>query len=228
MKTYALILGGGSGRRMGADTNKVFIPIRGIPVIVRAAVPFTGICDGAVIVSRPEETDMMETLVQRFGLSRFVLRVVAGGETRQASVWNGLQALPEDAEIVMIHDGARALVTEDVIARALKSAREHGSGIASVAVGDTIKRVDENGSVEETLNRENLRAMQTPQAFQVKLIRNAHVAAHKDNYIATDDAALLEHAGIRVHVTEGSLRNIKLTTAIDLQLANAILEDKNA
>ena len=180
MKAYALILGGGSGQRMGADINKVLMPIRGIPAIVRASVPFTGICDGAVIVSRAEEIETMEAIVQRFGLSRFVLRVIPGGETRQASVWNGLQALPEDADIVMIHDGARALVTEDVITHALQSAQEHGSGIASVAVGDTIKRVDDNGAVLETLDRECLRAMQTPQAFQVKLILAAHKAAQKD------------------------------------------------
>ena len=227
MKTYALILGGGSGSRMGGDTNKVLLPIRGIPAIVRATAPFTGICDGAVIVVRADETEAMETIVRRFGLSRFVLRVVSGGETRQASVWNGLQALPEDTELVMIHDGARALITEDVITRALQSAREHGSGIASIPVDDTIKRVDENGAVLETLNRENLRAMQTPQAFQVKLILAAHETAQKNGYIATDDAALLERAGISAYVTEGSRRNIKLTTAFDLSLADAILEDQN-
>ncbi|MBN1777669.1 MAG: 2-C-methyl-D-erythritol 4-phosphate cytidylyltransferase [Clostridiales bacterium] len=227
MKAYALILGGGSASRMGGETNKVFMPIRGIPAIVRATAPFTGICAGAVIVARPEEVERMETVVRQFGLTRFVLKVTAGGDTRQASVFNGLQALPEDAEIVMIHDGARALVTEDVIGRALRSAAEHGSGVASVAVGDTIKRVDEAGGVRETLDRSQLRAMQTPQAFQVDLIRQAHAAAQEDGFTGTDDAALLEHAGLRVFVTEGSRRNIKLTTAFDLLLANAILEDEN-
>lgn len=228
MKAYALILGGGSGQRMGADTNKVFMSIRGVPVIVRAAAPFTGICAGAVLVARAGEVEAMETIVRRFGLSRFVLGVVPGGDTRQASVWNGLQALPEDADVVMIHDGARALVTEDVVARALASAQERGSGVASVTVGDTVKRVDGESAVLETLDRERLRAMQTPQAFQVRLIKAAHALAQKDGYLATDDAALLEHAGTRVYCTEGSLRNIKLTTAFDLLLADAILEEENA
>jgi 2-C-methyl-D-erythritol 4-phosphate cytidylyltransferase len=212
---------------MGGESNKVFMPIRGIPAIVRATVPFTGICTGAVIVARPDEIKRMETIVRQFGLSRFVLSVTVGGNTRQASVFSGLQALPQDAEIVMIHDGARALVTEDVVTRALQSAAEHGSGVASVAVGDTIKRVDEAGSVQETLDRGLLRAMQTPQAFQADLIRQAHAVAQKDGFTGTDDAALLEHAGMRVFATEGSRRNIKLTTAFDLLLANAILEEEN-
>ncbi len=228
MKAYALLLGAGSGSRMGGEENKVLLPIRGIPAIVRAAVPFTGICAGAVIVARPGEVSAMEAVVRKYGLSRFVVSIVEGGDTRQASVYNGLQALPEDTDIVLIHDGARALVTEDIITRALQSAQEHGSGIASVAVHDTVKRVDDTGAVVETLNRSNLRAMQTPQAFQLALIQKAHAVAQADGYLGTDDAALLEHADMPVFVTEGSRRNIKLTTAFDLQLALTILEDESA
>lgn len=227
MKVYALILGGGNGNRMGGNRNKVFMPIRGIPAIVRAAVPFTGICAGAVIVARPDEIEMMETVIRQFGLKRFVTAIAAGGETRQESVFNGLQALPEDTEIVMIHDGARALVTEDIISRALQSAVEHGSGVASVAVSDTIKRVDADNSVLETLNRGLLRAMQTPQAFRADLIQKAHAVARQDGFQGTDDAALVEHIGMKVYVTEGSRRNIKLTTVFDILLANAILEDED-
>ena len=170
----------------------------------------------------------MEAVVRKYGLSRFVVNIVEGGDTRQASVYNGLQALPEDTDIVLIHDGARALVTEDIITRALQSAQEHGSGIASVAVHDTVKCVDDTGVVVETLNRSNLRAMQTPQAFQLALIQKAHAVAQADGYLGTDDAALLEHADMPVFVTEGSRRNIKLTTAFDLQLALTILEDESA
>jgi 2-C-methyl-D-erythritol 4-phosphate cytidylyltransferase len=228
MKAYALILGGGSGTRMGADRNKVFLPIRGIPAIVRATAPFTGICAGAVAVAQPDEIPLMQAAFLQFGLSKFVAAVVAGGSTRQESVWNGLQALPEDAGIVMIHDGARALVTEDVILRALQSAAERGSGVASLAVSDTVKRVDTEGRALETLDRETLRAMQTPQAFRVELIRQAHALAKRDGLVGTDDAALLEHAELPVYVTEGSRRNIKLTTAFDMTLAAAILEDEQA
>jgi 2-C-methyl-D-erythritol 4-phosphate cytidylyltransferase len=227
MKAYALVLGGGRANRMGGDTNKVFMPIRGIPAIVRATAPFTGICAGAVVVAQPDETEAMEAVIRRFGLSRFVTAIAAGGETRQESVYNGLQALPADAEIVLIHDGARALVTEDVVSRALQSAIERGSGVASVAVSDTVKRVGADSGVLETLDRGALRAMQTPQAFRADWIRKAHAKAKQDGFQGTDDAALLEHAGMSVFVTEGSPRNIKLTTAFDMLLAAAILEDEN-
>ncbi len=227
MKTIALILGGGSGTRMGGDRNKVFMSIRGIPAIVRAAAPFTGICAGAVIVAQPDEMDLMETVVRQFGLLKFVLAIVPGGETRQSSVWNGLQALPEDTDIVMVHDGARALVTEDIIHRALQSAMEHGSGVASVAVSDTVKRVGENNRVLDTLDRGFLRAMQTPQAFRVEHILKAHEISKQDGFQGTDDAALLEHAGMPVFVTEGNRWNIKLTTAFDMLLARVILEDED-
>jgi len=225
MKAYALILGGGSGTRMGGDTNKVFMPIRGIPAIVRATVPFTGICAGAVIVAQPDEVEYMQTFISQFGLARFVTAIVAGGDTRQASVANGLKALPEDAEIVLIHDGARAFVTVEVIKRALQSTAEHGSGVASIAVSDTIKRVHADDSIAETLDRSALRAMQTPQAFRVADIKKAHAIADADGYIGTDDASLLEHAGMPVYLSEGDLRNIKLTTTFDVLLAGAILED---
>ena len=227
MKAYAIILGGGSGSRMGGDRNKVFMPIRGIPAIVRATVPFTGICTGAVLVAQPDEQELMETMVRQFGLSRFVITVTAGGETRQESVGNGLAALPEDAEIVLIHDGARAFVTEDVISRALESAAKHGSGIASIAVHDTVKRIGEQNRILETVDRGSLRAMQTPQAFRVDSIRKAHTIAQRDGFLGTDDASLLEHVGMPVYVTEGSLRNIKLTTAFDMLLAKAVLEDED-
>lgn len=226
MKAYAVILGGGNGTRMGTDRNKVFLPIRGIPAIVRAAAPFTGLCAGAVFVAQPEEITAMEAVVKQFGLSRFVNAVVAGGSTRQESVWNGLQALPEDTEIVLIHDGARALVTVDVITRALQSAVERGSGVASLAVNDTIKRADSEQCILETLDRSSLRAMQTPQAFRVDFIRKAHAIAKQDGFQGTDDAALLEHAGMKVYVTEGSVRNIKLTTSFDMLLALALLEEE--
>ena len=194
MKACAVILGGGSGTRMGAKQNKIFLPLRGVPAIVRAAAPFTGLCAEAVVVARPEELEDMRALLRRYGLDSFVKKVVPGGSTRQESVRHGLDALPGDTDIVLIHDGARALVTEDVIRRAL-----------------------------ETLNRDELRAMQTPQAFRLALLRQAHEKAEKDGFLGTDDAALLEHAGLPVYLTLGDPENLKLTTPADLALGEAIL-----
>ncbi|MBR6569678.1 MAG: 2-C-methyl-D-erythritol 4-phosphate cytidylyltransferase, partial [Clostridia bacterium] len=115
MSNYAIILGGGSGRRMRSDLNKIFLPLRGIPAIVRAIAPFTGFCAGAVVVAAADEVEDMQAILAKYGMGRFVKAVVAGGSERQYSVYNGLKALPEDAEYVLIHDGARALVTEQVI-----------------------------------------------------------------------------------------------------------------
>lgn len=223
MRTYAIVLGGGSGTRMGAEINKVLLPLRGVPAIVRAIAPFTGLCAGVIVVTRADEQSILKRIVERFGLSRAVCRIVAGGEDRQASVAKGLAALPDDAEGVLIHDGARALVTESVIRNVLAAMEARGSGVASVAVTDTIKRADAEGRAVETLNRDSLRAMQTPQGFRVGDIRAAHDRAERDGYRATDDAALLEHAGIPVYLCEGNRENIKLTTAFDLRVASAIL-----
>lgn len=223
MNAYAIVLGGGSGTRMGAERNKVLMPLRGVPAIVRAIAPFTGLCAGVVVVARADETELMQTVVRRFGLGRAVLAVVAGGEDRQASVQNGLAALPPDAQAVLIHDGARALVTEAIIRRTLESVEVHGSGVAAVPVTDTIKRATPDGVVAETLDRSQLYAMQTPQGFRLADIRRAHDAAQAAGYRATDDAALLEYIGLPVRLVEGSRENIKLTTPFDLRLAEAIL-----
>ena len=226
MKSYAVILGGGSGRRMGSDLNKIFLPLRGIPAIIRSIAPFTGLCAGAVVVAAPHEVDDMRMLLSRYGMDRFVKAVVPGGSERQHSVWNGLCALPEDAECVLIHDGARSLVTEEIIQRAMASVEEHGSGVAAVPVVDTIKRASKDGLVEETPDRSSLYAVQTPQAFRLPLIMEAHRRAQADGFLGTDDASLMEHAGMPVYLSEGSRENLKLTMPIDLELAELILTER--
>lgn len=226
MNSYAIILGGGSGQRMGAGMNKVFLPLRGIPAIVRSVAPFSGLCRGAVVVARAEEVDDMRALLSRYGLSRFVLAVVPGGDTRQASVKNGMDALPADAQAILVHDGARCLVTEEVIRRVLEGIEKNGNGVAAVPVTDTIKRASESGQVLETLDRSELYAMQTPQGFKAEDLFAAHRKAAEENYLATDDAALVEYWGKAVYLTEGSRENLKLTTPVDLAFAEAILRDR--
>lgn len=224
MSNYAIILGGGSGRRMKSDLNKIFLPLRGIPAIVRAIAPFTGFCAGAVVVAAVDEVEDMQAILVKYGMGRFVKAVVPGGSERQYSVYNGLKALPEDAEYVLIHDGARALVTEQVIRRALESVEKHGSGVAAVPVVDTIKRATADGLVQETPDRASLYAIQTPQSFRMDVIMQAHEKAREDGFLGTDDASLLEHAGIPVYLSEGDRENLKLTTPTDLELAEVILQ----
>lgn len=226
MISYAVILGGGSGQRMGAGVNKVFLPLRGVPAIVRSIAPFSALCKGAVVVARAEEVEAMQAMVTRYGLSRFVLAVVPGGDTRQASVKNGMDALPADAEAILVHDGARCLVTEAVISRVLAGIEANGSAVAAVPVTDTIKRAQPDGTVLETLERSELYAMQTPQGFRAADLFAAHEKAAREHYLATDDAALVEYWGKPVRLSEGSRENLKLTTPVDLAFAEAILRDR--
>lgn len=226
MNSYAVVLGGGSGKRMGAGQNKVFLPVGGVPAIIRSIRAFQGLCRGAVVVIAPGEENQLNALIDRFGLASFVLTIVPGGKERQDSVWNGLNALPADTEYVLIHDGARALVTEQVIRDSLESARQHGSGIAAVPVVDTIKRAAADGRVLETPDRASLYAMQTPQTFHLPLIRQAHELARQDGFLGTDDASLLEHASLPVYLSRGHRENLKLTTPMDLALAALILQQR--
>lgn len=217
---YAIILAGGSGTRMGADRNKVLLSLQGEPVILRTLRAFEGLVDGMILVSREEDIPAMVDLLAENGLTA---AIVPGGDTRQASVWNGLQALPEDAERVLIHDGARCLVDADTITRCKASVEACGTGVAAIPVVDTIKQVDADYIVTATPERSALMAVQTPQGFDVSLIRHAHEEAQHDGFLGTDDASLVERTGHPVQLTLGSRRNIKLTTPEDIPMAEAFL-----
>ncbi|MCH5288054.1 MAG: 2-C-methyl-D-erythritol 2,4-cyclodiphosphate synthase [Christensenellaceae bacterium] len=218
----AIILAGGSGSRMGAGMNKVLLPVGGVPAIIRSVRAFASLMDGLVVVSRAEDEAAIRGMLDAAGLPA---TVVHGGDTRQASVWNGLCALPEGCGRVLIHDGARCLVDEDTIRRAMASVEAYGTGVAAVPVVDTIKQADAEGIVMGTPDRAALRAMQTPQGFDAALIRRAHEAAQRDGCIGTDDAALVERLGVPVRLTEGSRRNLKLTTPEDIAMAEALLNE---
>lgn len=224
---YAILLCGGSGTRMGADCNKVLLPLCGQPVVVRSAKAFASLIDGMIVVVRPEDELAVRDAFASVSLP-FSVRYAHGGETRQASVWNGLQALPEGADHVLIHDAARCLVDPDTIRRVQTAALQCGSGIPSIAAVDTIKVA--NGQLEAvaTPDRATLRCVQTPQGFSASLIRQAHQQALKDGYLGTDDASLVEHLGRTVQLTEGNRRNIKLTTPEDMAVAEAFLNESPA
>jgi len=219
---YAIILAGGSGSRMGADRNKVLLTLGGEPVIQRSIQAFEGLVDGVILVSREEDIPAIREMLAKSGLSA---DVVAGGTTRQESVWNGLCALPEGTEHVLIHDGARCLVDADTIRRCKASVEQHGTGVAAVPVVDTIKQVTAESIVSATPDRSTLRAVQTPQGFRLPVIMEAHMAARQEGFTGTDDASLVERLGYPVRLTEGSRRNIKLTTPEDLKMAQSYLEN---
>lgn len=218
---YAIILAGGSGSRMGATRNKVLLDVCGERVISRAVKAFAGLVDGIVLVSREADQADVLSAVQGIGIP---LRVAIGGDTRQASVWNGLCALPPDCTHVLIHDGARCLVDADTIRRCMQSAEACGTGVAAIPAVDTVKQVDAQEDVLATPDRSGLRIVQTPQAFRVDLIRQAHIAARAEGFHGTDDASLVERLGHPVRLTLGDRRNIKLTTPEDMKMAEAFLD----
>lgn len=219
----AIILGGGSGQRMGAKCNKVLLPIAGKSMIVRSVEAFVPLVEQVVVVSREEDMPVMASELAQNGLD---VPMVSGGATRQESVWRGLQALSGQCDGVLVHDGARCLVTADVIQRCMASVEECGTGVAAVPVTDTIKTVSDANIALDTPNRTALRAVQTPQGFKTDLLRQAHEQAQRDGFLGTDDASLVERLGVPVQLTEGSRRNIKLTTPEDLLMAEAFFAEQ--
>ena len=219
----AVIVAAGRGQRVGGDIPKQYRTIAGIPVIRPTLEAFSGHSgiDMVQPVIHPADRELF--LGASAGLEK-LLEPVTGGATRQISVHAGMQALaPHAPELVLIHDAARPFLSADLIARAIDAGREFGAAVPSVAIADTVKKIDAGATVSETLDRSWLRTVQTPQAFGFSLIAEAHNRAHaagRDDF--TDDAALAEWAGHRVHVFAGEAGNVKLTTNEDFAHAELL------
>ena len=213
----AILVAGGSSSRM-AGTDKLWADIGGRPLIAYSLGTLAGMeAAGILVVVAP--VGRHEELRRLAADGRAELRCVEGGARRQDSVAAGIAAAPE-ADWYLVHDAARPLVTPEVCQRVLAGAREHGAAVPAVPVADTIKRVDEEGRVLETLGRASLRVVQTPQGFAAALLRRAHAEVTRD---VTDDAAQVEALGEPVFVVAGDPRNFKVTTSADLELARAFL-----
>jgi len=225
---WAVLVAGGRGTRMGLPQNKVFTTLLGEPMLALSlqALLASGEFGGITVVVGKGEVAQAQGLIGRYETPDVPICVVEGGEDRQASVWNGLAAMPPEATHVAVHDGARPLVTSQVITACLASARAFGSGVAAVPLKDTVKRVDGKGIVRETPTRSELRAVQTPQTFRVSLLCEAHQRARQAGLRATDDAALVEAMGVAVHLVESDSENIKVTTPEDILLAEALLAQR--
>jgi len=215
----AIIAAAGRGRRFG-EGDKLFAPLAGRPVIARTLMAFE-VCRAVhtvVLVLAEENLERGCRLVDAAGFDKVAV-ICPGGPRRQDSVRLGLEALPE-CRWVVVHDGARPLVTAALIEAGLAAAAETGAAIAAVPLADTLKEVADDGLIGRTLDRSNLWAAQTPQVFDYDLLREAHGRAQGE---ATDDASLVEALGRRVKVFPGSARNLKVTTAADLALAQALM-----
>lgn len=219
MSVAAILLAAGRGERMRAGQNKVFLPLLGHPLLSYSLRIFALLDDvtEVICVAHYGEKQRIEDCIIHSGLEKKV-KIVYGGETRQASVKAGLNALDSRHEFVLIHDGARPLLTVLLVNQLLNRVKEVGAVIPAVPVKDTIKRVV-SAEVCQTLKRRELWAVQTPQVFRYELIKKAH----QSDVLATDDAALVE-AFHPVHIIEGDYSNIKITTSEDLWMAEVLLE----
>ncbi len=221
----AIILAAGQGKRMAAGCNKQFLTLGDRPVLAQTLAVFEA-CPAitcCIVVARAEECAYcQQEIVQAYHLQK-VIAVVAGGAGRQDSVYQGLKALPKDCSYVAVHDGARPLVTAELIMQILAEARPDCGAIPGVPVKDTIKRVSQEGLVLETPARESLWNVQTPQIFERRQLMAAYETALAEGYYGTDDASLVEHLGGAVRIVPGSYDNIKLTTPEDMPLAENIL-----
>lgn len=218
----AVIVAAGSASRMGG-IDKVMALLGGTPMVERTAAAFQN-CDAIaeiVIVTRPDLIRPISALCA--GMDK-VRAVVAGGSSRQESVWLGLNALSENISLAAIHDGARPLISNLVIDRTVRAANSYGAAAPAVPVKDTIKVV-KGGLVEKTPERATLQAVQTPQVFDFDLLRGALKKAEEEKAAVTDDCSAVERLGMKVKIVEGDERNLKVTTPMDLKIAEMLLEE---
>jgi 2-C-methyl-D-erythritol 4-phosphate cytidylyltransferase/2-C-methyl-D-erythritol 2,4-cyclodiphosphate synthase len=229
MRTAAIIPAAGSGSRMAADRPKQFLKIGHDPILVRTlrhilAHKAITLC----IVPLPEKYHIELQNLCRERLTPESLQKIQwieGGATRQESVHAGLRQVPKGYDLIMVHDGARPLVKLDLISRCLEAAATHGAAIAAIRVKDTLKKVNEyDRTILNTVERENLWQAQTPQVARRNLLNEAYELASAKQFIGTDEASLLEYAGIEVQVVEGDEHNLKITRPGDLNLANKLIQ----
>jgi 2-C-methyl-D-erythritol 4-phosphate cytidylyltransferase len=223
MKTVAIIVAGGSGTRFGAELPKQFLELGGKPILMRSIEAFanSGNCPVDVIVTLPsDQMDLWQRLCDRYGFD-VPHRVVPGGETRWHSVKHALDSMGDvnEVDIIAVHDGVRPMVTADVICRTIAAARRDGAAIPVVALNDSVRQVV--GEASHALDRSTLRAVQTPQAFDARLLLDAYSLPYQPTF--TDDASVVEQLGNPITLVEGDPHNLKITRPMDLALAEYLL-----
>ena len=222
----AVVLAGGSGKRMGTKVHKQYLMLKGYPVLYYSLKAFqdSAWIDEIVLVSGAgEEEYCQKEIVEKYSFSK-VHKIVAGGAERYNSVWNGLQQITEKDGFVYIHDGARPFVDDAMIERAYSCVEETNACVAGMPVKDTIKVVDEKNYVKGTPERKTLWLVQTPQVFDAELLKAALQAALEREDFVTDDCSAVERLGKVVFLVDGDEENIKITTPVDMVVAEAILE----
>lgn len=226
MSYQVIIPAAGQGKRMRAGKNKVLLQLKDIPILIHTLKVFEldEACQGIILAISAGDEDLFSSLLKKYRIKK-VTSLVAGGNERQHSVYNGLQAAKKEG-IVLVHDAARPFIEKRVIHELVAVAEKDGAAVVAVPVKDTIKKVN-NFEVVETIERSSLWAIQTPQAFRVSLLEEAHNLALEQKFLGTDEASLVERLHIPVKIVEGDYDNIKLTTPEDLYFAEAIIKQRD-
>ena len=222
MKVGAIIPAAGRGKRIGASIPKQFLEIQGRPLLHHTLTVFASckLIDYVVLVMpRADVDEVEEDWINKY---KIVQEVVVGGEQRQDSVYNGFNSLEKGTDIVVVHDGVRPFTTPQMITATVEAAQQHGAAITAIPVSDTVKQAAD-GFVKQTVSRDGLWRVQTPQAFQHGLLQQAFKKAQKDSYYGTDEGSLVEYLGERVKIVPGSELNIKITRKEDLVLGESLL-----
>ena len=219
MKKFTIIVAGGSGLRMGKEIPKQFLLLDGKPIVIHTINKFISEVDEIILVLPESQIAYWEELCIKYNFKHNI-KITKGGQTRFQSVKNGLELIHEEG-IVAIHDAVRPFITEETIKESIKTALIHGSAIVSISLNDSIR--EEINGLNRAVDRRQYKLIQTPQSFQVNLIKKAYEQEEKSTF--TDDASVAENIGIKIHLIEGSVRNIKLTTPIDLIIGEAILRE---
>ncbi len=224
---HLLIPAAGMGKRMGSDRNKLLLILLDRPLLAWTllAVEKSVTIEWIGIIGQPIDFPEFKKIVANLALTKPV-EFIPGGDTRQDSVYNGLQGLPSSATRVLIHDGARCLATPELFDRCTEALQTCQGLIAAIPVKDTIKIVNQNQIVEFTPDRSNLWAAQTPQGFEVQLLKDCHRRGRELGWAVTDDAALFEQCQLTVTIVEGEETNLKVTTTVDLAIAEFILKQR--
>ncbi|NOU92854.1 2-C-methyl-D-erythritol 4-phosphate cytidylyltransferase [Paenibacillus sp. LMG 31456] len=225
-KLAVVVVAAGKGSRMRTEESKQYLQLSGKPILVHTLTLFQRIeqVDTVVLVTGADDVERCRGYIEQFALSK-VQHIVSGGKERQDSVYKGLEALDPDVEWVMVHDGVRPFASKEHVLACWCKAIEAEAAVLAVPVKDTIKIVNNEGTIESTPDRRSLWAIQTPQAFRLSLLKLAYVQAKKDGFTGTDDAMLVERIGTPVQVVESDYYNIKITTPEDLPWAEWIIQN---
>jgi 2-C-methyl-D-erythritol 4-phosphate cytidylyltransferase len=225
MRCTVIIPAAGSGTRFGAPLPKQFIPLLDVPILIRTlrAIEQASAVQNIIIAASPDFHSFIADLAREYGIMK-IAAIIEGGKERQDSIFNALQtSICASSDIILVHDAVRPFITPDFVESIIEAAWKHGAVVPGLVPKETIKECDEAGLVQTTHERSRLRAIQTPQGFRRELLTEAYSKARQQGFLGTDDASVVEFAGIPVHIIAGREENIKITTPLDFRWAEFLL-----